>query len=100
MACNIISCLIIIIILLLSKNKHDEIKCSHGEKCFLPFMPFLEVLSGIIHALPQHNWEYVVVPPHLLSLCLLHASLLSKIKEFFISIFTNKRRKIEKKILL
>ena len=95
MACNIISFLIIIIILLFSKNKYNEIKCFHGEKCFLPFMPFLEVFSGITHALNQHNWEYVVGPP--LSHSLLHASSLSKIKEFFISIFINEKRKIKKK---
>ena len=98
MACNIISFLIIIIILLLNKNKHDEIKCFHVEKCFLPFMPFLEVFSGITHALPQHNCEYVVEPPHPLSL--LHASPLSKLKEFFTSIFINEKRKIEKKKIL
>ena len=99
MACNIISYLIIIIILLFNKNKHDEIKCFHGEKCFLPFMPFLKVFSGITHALPQHNCEFVVVPPHPLSFSPPCGSL-SKIIEFFISIFLNKKRKIERKILL
>ena len=101
MTCNIISFSIIIIILLFSKNKNDEIKCFHGEKCFLPFMPFLEAFSGITHALSQHNWEYVLVPPHLLPLyssppCI--STLWNK--EIFISIFIHKKRKFEKKNIL
>ena len=57
MACNIILFLILIIILLFNKSKHDETKNFHGENCFLPFISFLKGLSGIAHALPQHNWK-------------------------------------------